>query len=142
MNSPSPEHAAHEHHRAMPHAADGSGKATGAQGTTGHAGHGARGAHHRHEGHSVTMFRDRFWITLLLSIPTLLWSGMVQHMVGFSAPAFESRTGEQGHWSSAASLSFHASLGRGAVADSLWQTQKGGLAVVDLNRCGLVTGVR
>jgi Cu2+-exporting ATPase len=34
------------------------------------------------------MFRDRFWITLLLSIPTLVWSGMVQHMVGFSAPAF------------------------------------------------------
>jgi len=34
------------------------------------------------------MFRDRFWITLLLSIPTLAWSEMVQHMVGFSAPAF------------------------------------------------------
>jgi Cu2+-exporting ATPase len=33
------------------------------------------------------MFRDRFWITLLLSIPTLVWSGMVQQMVGFSAPA-------------------------------------------------------
>jgi Cu2+-exporting ATPase len=34
------------------------------------------------------MFRDRFWITLLLSIPTLLWSGMVQQMLGFSAPTF------------------------------------------------------
>jgi P-type Cu2+ transporter len=34
------------------------------------------------------MFRDRFWITLLLSLPTLVWSGMVQHMVGFSAPVF------------------------------------------------------
>jgi Cu2+-exporting ATPase len=88
MNSPSPEHSAHEQHHAMPHAGDGSGKATGAQGTTGHAGHRAPGAHDRHEGHSVAMFRDRFWITLLLSIPTLLWSGMVQHMVGFSAPAF------------------------------------------------------
>ena len=51
------------------------------------AGHDA-GAHDRHEGHSVAMFRDRFWITLLLSIPTLLWSGMVQQMVGFTAPAF------------------------------------------------------
>jgi hypothetical protein len=59
-----------------------------AHGTTGHAGHGAPSGHDRHEGHSVAMFRDRFWITLLLSIPTLLWSGMVQHMVGFSAPAF------------------------------------------------------
>ncbi len=34
------------------------------------------------------MFRDRFWITLLLSIPTLVWSGMAQHMVGFAAPVF------------------------------------------------------
>jgi P-type Cu2+ transporter len=34
------------------------------------------------------MFRDRFWITLLLSIPTLVWSGMVQQMAGFRAPAF------------------------------------------------------
>jgi Cu2+-exporting ATPase len=34
------------------------------------------------------MFRDKFWITLLFSIPTLLWSGMVQHMFGFSAPTF------------------------------------------------------
>ncbi|HEY6613897.1 MAG TPA: hypothetical protein VIZ32_05240, partial [Vicinamibacterales bacterium] len=50
--------------------------------------HGETGAHDRHEGHSVAMFRDRFWITLLLSIPTLLWSGMVQHMFGFSAPTF------------------------------------------------------
>jgi Cu2+-exporting ATPase len=46
------------------------------------------GAHDRHEGHSVAMFRDRFWITLILSIPTLVWSGMVQQMVHFAAPSF------------------------------------------------------
>lgn len=51
-------------------------------------GHAATGAHDRHEGHSVAMFRDRFWITLLLSIPTLVWSGMVQHLAGFTAPVF------------------------------------------------------
>jgi Cu2+-exporting ATPase len=34
------------------------------------------------------MFRDRFWITLLLSIPTLMWSGMVQQMGGFTTPVF------------------------------------------------------
>ncbi len=85
MNATSPE--PHDHHHAMPHAADVAGKASGPHGT-GHAGHGEPGAHDRHEGHSVAMFRDRFWITLLLSIPTLVWSGMVQHMVGFSAPAF------------------------------------------------------
>ncbi len=88
MNWPAPEHAGYEQHHAMPHAADASGNAPGPPGTRGHAGHGEPGAHDRHDGHSVAMFRDRFWITLLLTIPTLVWSGMVQHMVGFSAPAF------------------------------------------------------
>ena len=26
------------------------------------------------------MFRDRFWITLVLSVPTLIWSEMVEHL--------------------------------------------------------------
>ena len=34
------------------------------------------------------MFRDRFWLSLALSIPTLAWSPMVQDWLGFSAPAF------------------------------------------------------
>jgi P-type Cu2+ transporter len=46
------------------------------------------GAHGRHAGHSVEMFRDRFWITLLLTIPTLVWSEMIQEWFGFTAPAF------------------------------------------------------
>jgi Cu2+-exporting ATPase len=33
------------------------------------------------------MFRDRFWITLLLTIPTLVWSEMVQRWFGFAAPS-------------------------------------------------------
>src|SRR5712692_9779819 len=86
MNATSPE--PHDHHHAMPHAAGVSRKAPGQHGTTEHAAHGEPGAHDRHEGHSVAMFRDRFWIALLLSIPTLVWSGMVQHTVGFSAPVF------------------------------------------------------
>src|SRR5262245_38918026 len=49
----------------------------------GHRGH---GLHDRHAGHSVEMFRDRFWITLLLTIPTLVWSDMVQRWFGFVAP--------------------------------------------------------
>jgi P-type Cu2+ transporter len=78
----------HDHHHAMTHANDVPARGHDQHGTTGHAGHGEAGAHDRHAGHSVAMFRDKFWITLLLSIPTLLWSGMVQHMFGFSAPAF------------------------------------------------------
>jgi Cu2+-exporting ATPase len=44
--------------------------------------------HDRHAGHSVEMFRDRFWITLALTIPTLVWSEMIQAWFGFRAPSF------------------------------------------------------
>jgi Cu2+-exporting ATPase len=33
------------------------------------------------------MFRDRFWITLALTIPTLVWSEMIQEWLGFTAPS-------------------------------------------------------
>ena len=86
MNGTSP--TPHDHHHAMPHPADVPVTGHEQHGMSGHTGHSAAGAHDRHAGHSVAMFRDKFWITLLLSIPTLLWSGMVQHMIGFSAPTF------------------------------------------------------
>jgi Cu2+-exporting ATPase len=38
------------------------------------------------------MFRDRFWITLLLTIPTLVWSDMIQRWLHFSAPSFPGAT--------------------------------------------------
>ncbi len=47
-----------------------------------HAGHGTD-----HTGHEQ-MFRARFWWSLLLSIPVLLYSGMVQMWLGFTPPAF------------------------------------------------------
>ena len=47
-----------------------------------HAGHGTD-----HTGHEQ-MFRVRFWWSLLLSIPVLLYSGMVQMWLGFTPPAF------------------------------------------------------
>jgi P-type Cu2+ transporter len=50
--------------------------------------HGDHGAHDQHAGHSVEMFRDKFWITLLLTIPTLVWSGMIGAWFGFTAPVF------------------------------------------------------
>jgi Cu2+-exporting ATPase len=34
------------------------------------------------------MFRDRFWFTLALTIPTLVWSEMIQGWLRFSAPSF------------------------------------------------------
>jgi Cu2+-exporting ATPase len=51
-------------------------------------GHGAHAAHDKHAGHSVEMFRSRFWLSLLLSIPVVLYSPMVQEWLRFSMPVF------------------------------------------------------
>lgn len=48
---------------------------------------GEHGAHVDHSGHEL-MFRDRFWISLLLTIPVLLFSPMLQDWFGFSMPDF------------------------------------------------------
>jgi Cu2+-exporting ATPase len=47
--------------------------------------HGA-GLHDRHEGHSVAMFRDRFWLSAGLAVPTLVWGHMLPGALGFSPP--------------------------------------------------------
>ena len=49
-------------------------------------GHGA--GHDRHEGHSVAMFRDKFWLSLALTIPVVILSSDVQEWFGYSLPAF------------------------------------------------------
>ena len=59
-----------------------------AMAATDHDGHGGHGGHDKHAGHSVAMFRDRFWLTLLVSIPVVLYSEMVQEWLGFSMPDF------------------------------------------------------
>lgn len=48
----------------------------------------AHQGHDRHEGHSVEMFRRRFWLTLVLTVPTLAWSPMLQQWFGFATPVF------------------------------------------------------
>jgi Cu2+-exporting ATPase len=56
-----------------------------------HAGHkmsGMHGSHDRHAGHSVAMFRDKFWLSLALTIPVVFWSTDVQHWLGYTAPSF------------------------------------------------------
>ena len=63
------------------------------EGHHGHAGHpsvarGGHQAHDKHAGHSVAMFRDKFWISLLLTIPTLVWGHMLQNALGYHAPMF------------------------------------------------------
>ncbi|MDQ4107944.1 MAG: heavy metal translocating P-type ATPase [Actinomycetota bacterium] len=53
-----------------------------------HAGHEGRAAHGDHRGHAghAARFRDRFWISLALSVPVLVFSEMIQGWLGFRLP--------------------------------------------------------
>jgi Cu2+-exporting ATPase len=44
--------------------------------------------HDKHAGHSVAMFRRKFWISLILTIPAVIWGEMIPRMLGFTPPAF------------------------------------------------------
>ena len=57
------------------------------EGAHGPEGHGGRGdGHDKHAGHSVAMFRDRFWLSLLLTLPVVFFSEMIQEWFGYAAP--------------------------------------------------------
>ena len=60
-----------------------------------HAGRNISDAHasrDRHAGHSVAMFRDKFWLSFALTIPVVFWSTDVQHWLGYRAPSFPGST--------------------------------------------------
>lgn len=42
----------------------------------------------KHVGHSVSMFRDKFWLSSLLTIPVLVYSEMISSWLNFTGPAF------------------------------------------------------
>src|SRR5437870_10464035 len=46
------------------------------------------GSHDRHAGHSIAMFRGKFWLSFALTIPVVFWSPDVQHWLGYTAPSF------------------------------------------------------
>ena len=100
----------HQHHT---HHHDDEGRASGtlteagaAVAATGHEHHGTRtaahDAHHdddhavhthgQHAGHSTAMFKNRFWLTLALSVPVVYFSPMVGHILGYMAPMFPGST--------------------------------------------------
>ena len=51
-----------------------------------HESHPDPGRHDKHAGHSVAMFRDRFWLTLLLTLPTLVWGHMLPRVLHYRPP--------------------------------------------------------
>src|ERR1035438_6990347 len=48
----------------------------------------AHANHGRHDGHSVAMFRDKFWLSFALTIPVVFWSTDVQRWLGYTTPSF------------------------------------------------------
>src|SRR5437016_7913665 len=46
------------------------------------------GSHDRHAGHTVAMFRAKFWLSFALTIPRLFLSTDVQPWLGYTAPSF------------------------------------------------------
>ncbi len=44
--------------------------------------------HDKHSGHSVEMFRSRFWLSFVLTIPVLLYSASIQNWLNFTPPSF------------------------------------------------------
>ena len=71
-------HAGHDH-----------GAAAGHRSPHGHAGH---GGHDAHAGHDPGTFRDRFWVTLALTVPVVVFSEMFQELLGYEAPPFPGST--------------------------------------------------
>ncbi|MGH2698466.1 MAG: copper-translocating P-type ATPase [Actinomycetota bacterium] len=55
-------------------------------------GHDSRGEHDSHAGHDPAQFRDRFWVTLALTIPVIFFSSMFQELLGYTAPEFPGST--------------------------------------------------
>ena len=45
-------------------------------------------SHGEHEGHSTAMFKDRFWVSLALTVPVVFFSPMVAHLLGYQIPQF------------------------------------------------------
>jgi len=60
-------------------------KNMGAQAPGVHAHH---AGHDKHAGHSIAMFRRKFWLSFVLTIPTLVWGHMLQRAFGYTAPPF------------------------------------------------------
>ena len=94
-----------------------------------HAGHSPRADHggqidHQqhvtrdmHAMHSVAVFRDKFWISLLLTIPTLVWGHMLQRAVHYSPPSFPGSTWIPAGFGTAVFLYGGLTFIRGAIGE-------------------------
>ena len=76
-------HGDHSQHRHDRHTAT-----TGSDRAVRHDPARSHGTHDKHAGHSPEMFRDRFWLSLLLTLPVIYWSEHVEMILGYRAVRF------------------------------------------------------
>ncbi len=62
----------------------------GGHGHAGHSGHAGHASHTGHAGHAghADVYQRRFWITLILAVPVVVYSEAIQDWFGFTAPQF------------------------------------------------------
>jgi Cu2+-exporting ATPase len=82
------EHSAHEHAPPSKAAETGYPKHPKQHIAPEHTAHDQHAGHDKHVDHSVAMFRDKFWVSLVLTIPTLVWGHMLQRAFRYTAPQF------------------------------------------------------
>ena len=70
----------HTHHAATPPEA--------LEGHHDHHDHASAGGHHDHSAHDPAIFRRKFWLSLVLTVPTLVFSMGLQDILGLSGPRF------------------------------------------------------
>ena len=101
-HAPAPAEPGYPEHPELGHAAPNAGSTAhaghaGHSGQTGHAGHSAHASHaahsghaghDKHAGHSVAMFRDKFWLSFAMTIPILIWGHMLPRAFGYTPPMF------------------------------------------------------
>jgi Cu2+-exporting ATPase len=84
----------HEHHTAAPEVVDGQHEhehpstGSGAEEHAGHDHHGGHEGHGDHSHHDPAQFRRKFWLSLVLTIPTLVFSHGLQDILGLGGPRF------------------------------------------------------
>ncbi|HJE51494.1 MAG TPA: heavy metal translocating P-type ATPase [Tessaracoccus flavescens] len=87
------EHADHsEHPQHQEHGSHGPDQHSGHNANQQHADDGGHQNHDEHAGHSTAMFKNRFWLSLLLSIPVVVLSPMVADLLGYTLPTFPGST--------------------------------------------------
>ena len=53
--------------------------------------------HGEHAGHSTVMFKNRFWLSLALTIPVVIFSPMAAHLLGYHLPVFPGSVWVESH---------------------------------------------